>query len=175
MHCGLKLHCLWALSRATVKTLLPRSNAVITRHWGLSHPLQIKPRTGNTQVIRGLLFCISAQCQSLAVGGKKEKPWFSVWWMGEGRKQECQPKRPASILVDCDQCLATKPRKKKKEKKKIHTVVCMCKPTYWHCKPPLIFCRVFWVLALTIQAEVENWTMFLCFRAAVKHLGHTAL
>lgn len=73
MHCGLKLHCLWALSRATVKTLLPRSNAVITRHWGLSHPLQIKPRTGNTQVIRGLLFCISVQCQSLAVGTKKEK------------------------------------------------------------------------------------------------------
>lgn len=99
MHCGLKLHCLWALSRATVKTLLPRSNAVITRHWGLSHPLQIKPRTGNTQVIRGLLFCISVQCQSLAVGAKK--------WMGEGGKQEWQPKRPASILVDCDQCLAT--------------------------------------------------------------------
>lgn len=73
MHCGLKLHCLWALSRATVKTLLPRSNAVITRHWGLSHPLQIKPRTGNTQVIRGLLFCISVQCQSLAVGAKKGK------------------------------------------------------------------------------------------------------
>lgn len=76
MHCGLKLHCLWALSRATVKTLLPRSNAVITRHWGLSHPLQIKPRTGNTQVIRGLLFCISVQCQSLAVGAKKKKNDF---------------------------------------------------------------------------------------------------
>lgn len=38
--------------------------------------------------------------------------------MGDGGKQECQPKRPASILVDCDQCLATKPKKKKKKEKK---------------------------------------------------------
>lgn len=114
MHCGLELHCLRALSRATVKTLLPRSNAVITRHWGLSHPLQIKPRTGNTQVIRGLLFCISARCQSLAVGQKKKNPDSLCDGWGRAESTECQPKEPARILVDCDQCLATKTKKKKK-------------------------------------------------------------
>lgn len=150
MHCGLELHCLRALGRATVKTLLPRSNAVITRHWGLSHPLQIKPRTGNTQVIRGLLFCISARCQSLAVEKKKKKKNLILCVMdGGGRKTESQPKEPARILVDCDQCLATK-------KKHSHSGLHVQAHIY---RPPMIFCRV---LALTIRAEVENLTTFLC-------------
>lgn len=92
-----------------MKTLLPRSNAVITRHWGLSHPLQIKPRTGNTQVIRGLLFCISVQCQPLAVGAKigkrkkttkkqkKQKTIFCAMDIG-GWKTRVEPERPASTL-----------------------------------------------------------------------------
>lgn len=110
MHCGLKLHCLWALSRATVKTLLPRSNAVITRHWGLSHPLQIKPRTGNTQVIRGLLFCISVQCQSLAVGaknGKGEKKTDFLcdgYWMLENKSTA---RAASQYSAECDRCVAT--------------------------------------------------------------------
>lgn len=75
--------------------------------------------------------------------------------MGDGGKQECQPKRPASILVDCDQCLATKPQKKKQfTQRHVQTHIlhnCIA-------PPPLIFCRV---LALTIHAEVGKLTMFL--------------
>lgn len=157
MHCGLELHCLRALSRATVKTLLPRSNAVITRHWGLSHPLQIKPRTGNTQVIRGLLFCISARCQSLTVEKKKRKTLILCVMDGGGRKTECQPKEPARILVDCDQCLATKKKKKTHSHSGLHVQAHILA-----LQTPLDFLLGLLVLALTIQAEVENWTMFLC-------------
>lgn len=152
MHCGLELHCLRALGRATVKTLLPRSNAVITRHWGLSHPLQIKPRTGNTQVIRGLLFCISARCQSLAVGKKGKKILILCVMDGGGRKTESQPKEPARILVDCDQCLATK--------KKAFT-------QWFACASPHIGITdhprfSVGALAPTVQAGADNMTMFSC-------------
>lgn len=150
MHCGLELHCLRALGRATVKTLLPRSNAVITRHWGLSHPLQIKPRTGNTQVIRGLLFCISARCQSLAVGEKK--PWFSVWWMGEGRKQNASFKNQPEFW----RTLINAWRKKKS-----NAVVCMCKPTYIGITYLL---HAFSALALIFAVEVQDCYV-LMFRA----------
>ena len=161
MHCGLELHCLRALGRATVKTLLPRSNAVITRHWGLSHPLQIKPRTGNTQVIRGLLFCISARCQSLAVRKKKRKNPDSLC-DGWGRVENRMPAERGSQDSGGLWSMPGSWNKQKKTKnnnnnKNIHTVVCMCKPTYWHYRLPLILCRV---LALTIQAEVE--TILLC-------------
>lgn len=118
MHCGLKLHCLWALSRATVKTLLPRSNAVITRHWGLSHPLQIKPRTGNTQVIRGLLFCISAQCQSLAVGEKKKNPdSLCDGWGRAENKNASQSDQPVFwwTVINAWQLSQEKKRKKKRK------------------------------------------------------------
>lgn len=116
MHCGLKLHCLWALSRATVKTLLPRSNAVITRHWGLSHPLQIKPRTGNTQVIRGLLFCISAQCQSPAVGKKKKRNPDSLCdgWVRAENKNASQNDQPVFWWTVINAWQRSPPPQKKK-------------------------------------------------------------
>lgn len=59
--------CPQGSDRATVKTLLPRSNAVITAPRGLSHPRQIKPKPGNAQVIRPLLQSFSpvpGPCQS---------------------------------------------------------------------------------------------------------------
>lgn len=145
MHCGLKLHCLRALSRATVKTLLPRSNAVITRHWGLSHPLQIKPRTGNTQVIRGLLFCISARCQSLTVEKKKkkeEKPWFSVWWIGEGGKQNASQKDQPEFwwtVINAWQVNLQNRKKKKHSHSGLHVRARILALR----TSPLIFCRVF--------------------------------
>ena len=170
MHCGLKLHCLRALSRATVKTLLPRSNAVITRHWGLSHPLQIKPRTGNTQVIRGLLFCISARCQSLTVEKKKEKkkekPWFSVWWIGEGGKQNASQKDQPEFWWTVINAWQVNLQNRKKN---IHTVVCMCGPTYWHCGPPPWFSVGSLSLGSNNLSRSRELDHVLMFRAAVKH------
>ena len=59
-----------------------------------------------------LHFC-SASPSLLGVGGQREKPRFSLCWMGQDGKQEHQPKRPASIMVDCDQHLATIPKQNK--------------------------------------------------------------
>lgn len=156
MHCGLELCCLQALGRATVKTLLPRSNAVITRHWGLSHPLQIKPRTGNTQVIRGLLFCISARCQSLAIEKKREKAWFSVWWMGEGGKQNAsqnnQPEFWWTVISAWEL----------KRKKNVHS------PHIGITDPPWFSV---WSLNLRWSGGLDY---VLRYRAAVEHLCHTS-
>lgn len=161
MHCGLELHCLRALGRATVKTLLPRSNAVITRHWGLSHPLQIKPRTGNTQVIRGLLFCISAWCQSLAVGEKKT--WFSVWWMGEGRKQNASLKNQPEFwwtLINAWQ-------QKKKRKKKKFTQWFACASPHIGIKDLLWFSVGSLSLGTKNSSRSKELDYVLMFRAAV--------
>lgn len=104
-----------------MKTLLPRSNAVITRHWGLSHPLQIKPRTGNTQVIRGLLFCISVQCQSLAVGKKKNPDSLRDGWGRAENKSASQNDQPVFWWTVIN---AWQLSQKTKNKKTIHTETC---------------------------------------------------
>lgn len=135
-----------------MKTLLPRSNAVITRHRGLSHPSLIKPSTGNTQVIRGLLFCISAVPRCCSKSKKNEKP----------RDCRCDGWGMESKNTSQNQCPVfwwTVNSAWQHTHTHTHAQICMCKPTHW--KHPLIFCRVFSVLALTIEAKLENWTPLL--------------
>lgn len=173
MPCGLKLHCLWARSRPTVKTLLPRSNAVITRHRGLSHPSLIKPGAGNTQVIRGLLFCISAQRQSLAAAQqKRETPSIPS---ATDRRREHRPKSPSSVLVECDQCLATHTYTHTHADIHIHTHRFACASPHIGNATPLDFLLGLLSLGRNNQSKNRELDSILGFKAPpVKHSGHSA-
>lgn len=87
-----------------------------------------------------------------------------MWWTGEGRQQKASHKNQSEIwwaVINASQ-LPTK----RKPHSALHVQAHILAD-----QTPLDFLYALWVLALRIQAEIENLNMF---RAAVKHLGHSS-